>query len=260
MDNFDADNWLRFRTHGPAAGNGVDDEGSGNDATTREVLAATNPWFSGSGGSSVPNPAQPHSGGSFLNSDAQVRALEGLDLNDGGAWSDVQRFTGILLPQDGDTSTESSLLIEHRRAAVLGRRGSDPAVAAQEAGAEVAPPKLPCPPFCLVRSGMQPRRGDGPEGAVRVYAPEPLSKTTTWTYWTTFLHRASWYCSPNLDSEMICSYQLLFACIHQHTSLLLWHASFRLGNTRLVGHRQIHVSSVRYGALKLIMATVSRES
>ena len=106
MDNFDADNWLRFRTHGPAAGNGVDDEGSGNDATTREVLAATNPWFSGSGGSSVPNPAQPHSGGSFLNSDAQVRALEGLDLNDGGAWSDVQRSTGILLPQDGDTSME----------------------------------------------------------------------------------------------------------------------------------------------------------
>jgi len=85
----------------------------------------------------------------------------------------------------------SSLQIEHRPAAVLGRRGSDPAVAAQEAGAEVAPPKLPCPPFCLVRSGMQPRRGDGPEGAVRVYAPEPLSKTTTWSYWTMFLHRAS---------------------------------------------------------------------
>ena len=106
MDNFDADNWLRFRTHGLAAGNGVDDEGSGNDATTREVLAATNPWFSGSGGSSVPNPAQPHSGASFLNSDAQVRALEGLDLNDGGAWSDVQRFAGILLPQDGDTSMD----------------------------------------------------------------------------------------------------------------------------------------------------------
>ena len=102
--------------------------------------------------------------------------------------------------------------------------------------------------------------GDDLEGAVCVYAPDPLSKTTTWTYWTTFLYRASWYCSPNLDSEMICSYQLLFACIHQHTSLLLWHASFRLGNTRLVGHRQIHVSSVRYGALKLIMATVSRES
>ena len=107
MDNFDADNWLRFRTHGPAAGNGVDDEGSGNDATTREVLAATNPWFSGSGGSSVPNPAQPHSVGGFLNSDAQVRALEGLDLNDGGAWADVQRYAGILLPQDGDTSVTS---------------------------------------------------------------------------------------------------------------------------------------------------------
>ena len=124
-------------------------------------------------------------------------ALEGLDLNDGGAWSDVQQFAGILLPQDGDTSMESSLLVEHRRAAVLGRRGSDPAVAAQEAGAEVAPPKLPCPPFCLVRSGMQPRRGDGPEGAVRVYAPEPISTTTTWTYWTTFLHRASRYDTPN---------------------------------------------------------------